>query len=68
MGMLDAWHADMMRTATNPVDPMWIVMREGGPHHTCGYLTKYLERLRATGRERWARILADKHASECRAV
>jgi arylsulfatase A-like enzyme len=65
MNMLDAWHADMMRTATHPVDPMWIVMREGGPHHTCGYLRKYLERLRATGRGHWARILAEKHASEC---
>jgi hypothetical protein len=65
MTMLDAWHADMMRTATHPVDPMWIVMREGGPFHTCGYLTKYAQRLRATGRAKWADELMHKHASEC---
>ena len=65
--MLDAWHGEMMRTATHAVDPMWTVMREGGPHHTRGYLPNYLERLRATGREHWARILAAKHADECQA-
>jgi arylsulfatase A-like enzyme len=65
MTMLDEWHADMMRTATHPTDPMWLVMREGGPHHTCGYLTKYCERLRKTGRGHWADELMRKHASEC---
>jgi len=65
MAMLDQWHADMMRTATHPTDPMWLVMREGGPHHTCGYLTKYCERLRNTGRGHWADELLRKHASEC---
>jgi hypothetical protein len=44
---------------------MWLVMREGGPHHTCGYLTKYCQRLRSTGRGRWADELLRKHASEC---
>jgi arylsulfatase A-like enzyme len=66
MTLLDQWHANMMRTATHPVDPMWIVMREGGPHHTCGYLPKYLQRLRATGRAQWADVLQTKHANECR--
>jgi hypothetical protein len=66
MRMLDAWHGDMLRTAAHPVDPMWIVMREGGPHHCSGYLAKYLDRLRATGREHWARRLAEKHPGECR--
>ena len=66
MRLLDEWHAEMMRTATHPTDPMWTVMREGGPHHTCGFLPKYLERLRATGRAKWADVLKDKHARECR--
>jgi hypothetical protein len=64
MAMLDTWHADMLRTATRGVDPMWTVMREGGPHHCCGYLARYLQRLRATGREHWAKLLADKHATQ----
>jgi arylsulfatase A-like enzyme len=65
MAMLDQWHGEMMRTSTNPNDPMWTVMREGGPFHTCGYLKAYLDRLRATGREQWADQLLRKHASEC---
>ena len=65
MALLDQWHADMMRTATHPIDPMWTVLREGGPLHTCGYLTAYLKRLRETGREEWAKLLAAKHAGEC---
>jgi hypothetical protein len=40
-------------------------MREGGPHHTCGYLTKYCQRLRSTGRGLWADELLRKHRNEC---
>jgi len=64
MTMLDEWHGQMMRTATHPIDPMWTVLNEGGPSHTRGRLPKYLERLRATGRERCADELAAKHAGE----
>ena len=65
LAMLDQWHAEMMRTATHPSDPMWTVMREGGPYHTCGNLTAYLKRLRETGRTKAADALQSKHASEC---
>jgi choline-sulfatase len=65
MKMLDEWQADMMRTASHPTDPMWLVMREGGPYHTCGYLTKYCQRLRSTGRGLWADELLRKHRNEC---
>jgi arylsulfatase A-like enzyme len=65
MALLDRWHAEMMRTATHPTDPMWTVLREGGPFHTCGNLTAYLKRLRETGREKWATLLPEKHSSEC---
>jgi len=65
MAMLETWHGEMMRTATHGQDPMWTVLREGGPFHTCGNLTAYLKRLRDTGRGRWAEDLAAKHASEC---
>jgi choline-sulfatase len=32
------------------VDPLWTVMREGGPYHTRGRLPGYLVHLEATGR------------------
>jgi choline-sulfatase len=66
MAMQDQWHGEMMRTATSPIDPMWTVMREGGPYHTRGYLTDYLKRLRATGRGAWADQLQAKHPGEWR--
>ena len=65
MTMLDTWLGDMMRAATTPIDPMWTVMREGGPLHTRGNLPDYLKRLRATGRETWASALMEEHPAEC---
>jgi arylsulfatase A-like enzyme len=65
MTMLDDWHAEMMRTATHPSDPMWTVLREGGPLHTRGNLPNYLKRLRDTGRASWAEQLAARHPGEC---
>lgn len=38
-------------------DPMLTVLREGGPWHTRGQLSSYLERLRATDRKRAAEAL-----------
>jgi hypothetical protein len=65
MSIMNEWHAEMMRTATHPVDPMQTVLAEGGPYHTRGQLPAYLKRLRATGRGKWADILAKQHSSEC---
>lgn len=65
MRMLDDWHGQMMRTATHPQDPMWTVIREGGPLHTRGQLPAYLKRLRETGRADGAAQLAAKHPTEC---
>jgi arylsulfatase A-like enzyme len=61
---LSDWHAEMMRTSTLGVDPMQTVLAEGGPFHTRGQLPKYLERLRATEREHWARALEASHPGE----
>lgn len=63
MRRLDAWHAEMARTATRPGDPMQTVLAEGGPFHVRGQLPRYLERLRATGREHQARELEARYAS-----
>ncbi|MEM9489834.1 MAG: sulfatase, partial [Myxococcota bacterium] len=46
------------------VDPMWTVLREGGPKHTRGQLSGYLDRLRRTERGRWADRLAAAHPGE----
>jgi choline-sulfatase len=62
--MLDDWYGRMMTTATHPQDPMWTVIQEGGPLHTRGHLSAYLERLRATGRGGWADRLAAAHPKE----
>lgn len=47
------WHDQMMLESTSHVDPMWTVMREGGPCHTRGKLPEYLAYLEQTGRG-WA--------------
>jgi arylsulfatase A-like enzyme len=60
MRRLDAWWADEMRRSHRAEDPMWIVLREGGPFHArygSETLAKYLARLRATGREAAAQDL-----------
>jgi choline-sulfatase len=49
-GYLLDWHDRMMATSTSDVDPLWTVMREGGPPITRGMQQNYTERLRATGR------------------
>lgn len=64
LGMLDAWTAQMLRTATHPQDPLWTVIREGGPLHTRGQLPRYLQRLRETGRADYADRLAAAHPTE----
>ncbi|MFW6066202.1 MAG: sulfatase [Planctomycetota bacterium] len=58
--LLESWTAEMMTTSTSAVDPMWLVMREGGPFHTKGEQTeKYIERLRNTGRKQHADFLTE---------
>ncbi len=62
--ILENWTAEMMRSAAHPHDPMWTVMREGGPFHGRGELRKYLARLRETGRPAWAEKLSAAHPGE----
>lgn len=53
MTCLDEWLADEMRRSPRDVDPLWTVMRDGGPLHACfnrAPFEHYLERLRQTGR------------------
>lgn len=55
----------MMRSTTG-IDPLWTVLREGGPWHVRGHLKEYLERLRETGRGDWADRIAADHADDLR--
>ncbi len=56
-GKLDAWHTEMMETHPTGVDPMEVVMREGGPYHTRTAVENYTKRLRETGRAHHADFL-----------
>lgn len=74
------WHDGQMRkmaaTATDVADPLWTVMREGGPFHanidgggqpgTDGFLA-YLKRLEETGRAEGAAQLRKKYADRLKA-
>jgi arylsulfatase A-like enzyme len=55
--LLEEWVAEMMTRSSSAVDPLWLVMREGGPYHARGELAKYCDRLRATGRGHHADFL-----------
>lgn len=68
---LTRWHDEQMQKmtkyASDSVDPMWTVMREGGPFHThfpclgMETLADYIQRLEQTGRGEGARALRDKY-------
>ena len=60
LALLEQWTADEMRRSQRTVDPMWIVMREGGPFHarfTSPQFEAYKQRLRETGRGQHAEDL-----------
>lgn len=49
------WQNKYMEKSPYQVDPMWTVLKEGGPEHAPrAQLEKYAERLEATGRDRKA--------------
>jgi choline-sulfatase len=50
---MSEWHDSMMMSMDYDVDPLWTVMREGGPYHGRGHLKAYCEYLEQTGRS-WA--------------
>lgn len=58
------WLHDMMMTSRTDSDPMWTVIREGGPYHAKGNLPQYCERLEKTGRAEGAQKLREIHPEE----
>lgn len=69
---LSRWHDAQMQkmalTSSDIVDPLWTVIREGGPFHarhapmSSSPLPKYLKRLNETGRSDKAAALREKYA------
>lgn len=55
----------MMGKMNEPHDPMWTVLKEGGPFHANGHLPMYIEeRLLPTGRIEAAEKLKKRHPQE----
>ncbi|MCP4436041.1 MAG: sulfatase-like hydrolase/transferase [Actinomycetia bacterium] len=63
-GVLEHWTAAQLEAGPARTDPMDVVLAEGGPYHTRRHLPAYLDRLRETGRGRWAEVLEDRHPDE----
>lgn len=59
--ILDDWHKEMMNISSSDIDPMWTVIREGGPEHTRHDLKKYIKRLKKTDREHWVKSILDRN-------
>jgi hypothetical protein len=58
------WHAEMMAGVADGIDPMETVLREGGPLHSRGYVLRYAERLRETGRAEGAEEMLRRYPPE----
>lgn len=58
------WLDDMMKTQDNKPDPMWTVMKEGGPLHARGRLKDYIEYLKQTHRDYAIPKLIQRHPEE----
>jgi choline-sulfatase len=50
LGLLERWHDEMMQSSDYNIDPMWNVIREGGPFHTRDDVERYAATLRETDR------------------
>ncbi len=61
---LAGWHDTMMKTMLCDVDPLWKVIKEGGPFHAKGRLKQYSERLKKTGRGWAVDELKKRHPGE----
>lgn len=55
------WQDEQMKKSTSNIDPLWTVMKEGGPFHTLNQLDDYLIRLENTGRSEGAQKLREKY-------
>lgn len=61
---LNEWHDQMMQSMPHDVDPLWTVIKEGGPYHAKGFLKNYVNRLEETGRAYGIEELKLRHPRE----
>jgi hypothetical protein len=61
---LNSWHDDMMMSMPYDVDPLWTVMKEGGPTHAKGHLKEYCKYLEQTERAEAIPELKRRHPRE----
>ncbi|MFD2672242.1 sulfatase family protein [Marinicrinis sediminis] len=61
---LQEWHDDMMSTMPYDTDPLWTVMKEGGPFHAKGHLKAYTEWLEQSERSEAAAELRQRYPAE----
>jgi choline-sulfatase len=61
---LNQWHDDQMKTMPFDTDPLWTVMKEGGPFHAKGYLKDYALRLEQSERGHAIEELRQRHPRE----
>ncbi len=59
--ILSDWHDEMMMSSDTNIDPLWTVLKEGGPFHCRGCKEIYAEQLRRTGRSEGAQQILDKY-------
>jgi hypothetical protein len=59
--LLEEWHTEMMQVSPSATDPMWHVIREGGPFHARGRHEFYQRIRRETGREDCAERLQQRY-------
>ena len=58
------WVDHNMKISIYDTDPMWTVMREGGPEHSRGEIGAYAQRLAGTARDYGVAALAEKYPDE----
>jgi len=64
LARLEKWTAEQLAVSPDPVDPLQVVLAEGGPYHTRDDLDVYCRRLRETGRAGHAEALEARHGAE----
>jgi choline-sulfatase len=62
--LLNQWHDRMMMSMDSDRDPLWTVIREGGPFHARGQLRAYCEFLEQHNMHETAKALKQKYPQE----
>lgn len=58
------WVDEQMKRSPSDIDPLWTVMREGGPEHSRGQIGAYAKRLAGTARDYGVEALAEMYPEE----